>query len=61
MVIVFDMAIELIERVGWEWERTTGSHRHYEHPTKKGIVTVSGKLSDDIPIDTELSILNKQD
>jgi predicted RNA binding protein YcfA (HicA-like mRNA interferase family) len=52
-------AIKLIESDGWEWVRTTGSHRHYKHPIKKGIVTVSGKMSDDLPIGTELSILKQ--
>jgi predicted RNA binding protein YcfA (HicA-like mRNA interferase family) len=52
-------AIKLIESDGWEWVRTTGSHRHYKHPIKKGIVTVPGKMSDDLPIGTELSILKQ--
>jgi predicted RNA binding protein YcfA (HicA-like mRNA interferase family) len=51
-------AIKLIESDGWEWVRTTGSHRHYK-PIKKGIVTVPGKMSDDLPIGTELSILKQ--
>jgi predicted RNA binding protein YcfA (HicA-like mRNA interferase family) len=51
--------IKLIELDGWEWVRTTGSHRHYRHPTKKGIVTVPGKLSDDLPIGTLISILKQ--
>jgi predicted RNA binding protein YcfA (HicA-like mRNA interferase family) len=38
---------------------TVGSHRQYEHPTKKGKVTVSGKLSDDIRKGTLASILRQ--
>jgi predicted RNA binding protein YcfA (HicA-like mRNA interferase family) len=39
----------LLEKDGWFLVNTVGSHRQYEHPTtKKGKVTVSGKLSDDI-------------
>jgi predicted RNA binding protein YcfA (HicA-like mRNA interferase family) len=52
-------SIELIEGDGWEWVRTTGSHRHYKHRIKKGIVTVPGKMSDDLPIGTQLSILKQ--
>ena len=35
---------------GWRHIRTTGSHLHYKHPTKPGLVTVpsGGKLSHDI-------------
>jgi predicted RNA binding protein YcfA (HicA-like mRNA interferase family) len=52
-------AIAMIESDGWEWVRTTGSHRHYKHPIKKGLVTVPGKLSDDLPIGTLTSILKQ--
>ena len=34
--------IKFIETDGWYHIRTTGSHRHYKHPVKKGIVTISG-------------------
>lgn len=34
--------IKLIEKDGWYLVRTNGSHRHYKHPVKKGIVTISG-------------------
>jgi predicted RNA binding protein YcfA (HicA-like mRNA interferase family) len=44
--------IKLIEADGWRHDHTTGSHRHYEHPIKKGAVSVSGKLGDEIPIGT---------
>jgi predicted RNA binding protein YcfA (HicA-like mRNA interferase family) len=29
-----------LERDGWFWHSTTGSHRHFKHPTKPGKVTV---------------------
>ncbi|WP_093567304.1 type II toxin-antitoxin system HicA family toxin [Methylobacterium sp. 174MFSha1.1] len=29
-----------LERNGWVWHSTTGSHRHFKHPTKPGKVTV---------------------
>lgn len=40
--------IALIEENGWYLARTRGSHRHFKHFTKPGIVTVPGKLSDDL-------------
>lgn len=30
----------MIEGDGWYEVRVTGSHHHYKHPTKPGIVTV---------------------
>ncbi|MGH3811183.1 MAG: type II toxin-antitoxin system HicA family toxin [Pseudonocardiaceae bacterium] len=36
-----------------------GSHRHYVHATKPEVVTVPGKLSRDLPIGTERSILKQ--
>jgi predicted RNA binding protein YcfA (HicA-like mRNA interferase family) len=34
--------IRIIESDGWELVRLRGSHRHYKHPSKKGLVTVPG-------------------
>ena len=38
----------MIEKDGWSLIRTKGSHRQYKHLHKKGLVTISGKLSKDI-------------
>lgn len=47
--------IRLLEADGWYLERVTGSHYHFRHPVKQGIVTV--KHPDrDIPIKTLRSI-----
>jgi predicted RNA binding protein YcfA (HicA-like mRNA interferase family) len=51
--------IKLIEAEGWRLTRTTGSHRHYVHDSKPGVVTVPGKPSKDLPIGTERSILKQ--
>lgn len=51
--------IKMIERDGWYLVRTKGSHRQYKHNTKRGLVTVPGKLSDDLAIGTENSILKQ--
>jgi predicted RNA binding protein YcfA (HicA-like mRNA interferase family) len=34
------MVIRAIEQDGWRHVRTTGSHWHFKHPTKPGLVTV---------------------
>jgi predicted RNA binding protein YcfA (HicA-like mRNA interferase family) len=44
--------IKLIEVDGWCYDHTTGDHRHYEHPTKKGAVSVSGQFGHEVPIGT---------
>lgn len=48
-----------IEADGWVLIRQRGSHRQYRHPTKKGTVTIPGKLSDDLPPNTTKSILKQ--
>jgi predicted RNA binding protein YcfA (HicA-like mRNA interferase family) len=51
--------IRLLERDGWVLKRVTGSHRHYSHPTKPGLVTVAGKPSATLKPKTEASILRQ--
>lgn len=51
--------IKLIEKDGWFLVKTRGDHRQFKHPTKKGKVTVPGKLSDDLAPNTAKSILNQ--
>ena len=48
--------IAILEADGWYLARTRGSHRHFKHPTKLGLVTVAGKMSVDVPIGTLKSI-----
>jgi predicted RNA binding protein YcfA (HicA-like mRNA interferase family) len=40
--------IKEIENDGWYIVRTRGSHRQFKHSIKKGLVTISGKPSDDL-------------
>ena len=47
--------IAALEADGWELRRITGSHHHFKHPTKKGIVTVKHP-DKDIPKETLKSI-----
>jgi predicted RNA binding protein YcfA (HicA-like mRNA interferase family) len=49
-------AIKILEQDGWYLKRTKGSHRQFKHQTKLGTVTVSGKLSKEVPIGTLKSI-----
>jgi len=51
--------IDLMEGDGWYFLRQKGSHRQYRHLIKKGIVTIPGKLSDDLLPNTSKSILNQ--
>ncbi len=54
-------AIRLVERDGWRLVRTRGSHRHYKHADKPGLVTIAGRLSKELATGTWRSILNKLD
>lgn len=48
--------IKILEKDGWLLNRTKGSHRQYKHPIKPNLVTVPGKLSDDLAPGTLSSI-----
>ncbi|WP_133512834.1 type II toxin-antitoxin system HicA family toxin [Candidatus Thiosymbion oneisti] len=51
--------IALIEADGWLQVRHKGSHRQFHHPMKSGTVTVSGKLSIDVPPGTLNNVLKQ--
>jgi predicted RNA binding protein YcfA (HicA-like mRNA interferase family) len=51
--------LAIIEDDGWHLVRTRGSHRQFKHDTKPGLVTVSGKPSDDLAPGTLNSILKQ--
>ena len=48
--------IKRLEADGWYNVKSKGGHRQYKHATKKGRVTVAGKLGVDVPIKTLKSI-----
>jgi predicted RNA binding protein YcfA (HicA-like mRNA interferase family) len=52
-------AIKRIEADGWYLVRIRGDHRHYKHPTKKGIVTISGQLGKDMPPGTLANVFRQ--
>jgi predicted RNA binding protein YcfA (HicA-like mRNA interferase family) len=53
------LAIKMIEDDGWYLVRTRGSHRHFKHLTKPGLVTIAGHPGVDIPKGTLNSILKQ--
>ena len=56
----FKDIIRKIEQDGWYLVAQNGSHKQYKHPTKKGRVTIAAhKLSDDVSLKTEKSILKQ--
>lgn len=56
----FKDIIKLIEKDGWYLVAQVGSHRQYKHPIKSGRVTIAAhKLSDDVSLKTETSILKQ--
>jgi predicted RNA binding protein YcfA (HicA-like mRNA interferase family) len=46
----------MLEDAGWQQVRVSGSHHHFKHPEKKGLVTVPHPKKD-LPIGTTTSIL----
>lgn len=50
--------IKLIKKDGWELIRTKGSHYHFKHSMKKGIVTIPHPKKD-IPKGTVANILRQ--
>ena len=51
--------IRLLEADGWYEIRQTGSHKHFKHATKPGIVTVPDHRSKDLGEKTYYSILKQ--
>lgn len=48
----------MIEADGWQLVRTKGSHHHFKHETKPGIVTIPHPKKD-VPLGTVKSILKQ--
>ena len=51
--------IKQLEDDGWSIVRQRGSHRQFKHAVKNGLVTVAGKLGDDLAPGTLTSILKQ--
>ncbi|AQZ81583.1 addiction module toxin, HicA family [Acinetobacter calcoaceticus] len=50
--------VKMIEADGWYLDRIKGSHHHFKHPTKKGIVTIPHPKKD-LPSGTVKNILKQ--
>jgi len=50
--------IKMIEKDGWYPVRMKGSHHHFKHPEKKGLVTIPHPQKD-VPLGTVYSILKQ--
>jgi len=48
----------MIEKDGWYPVRMKGSHHHFKHPEKKGLVTIPHPQKD-VPLGTVYSILKQ--
>jgi predicted RNA binding protein YcfA (HicA-like mRNA interferase family) len=44
--------IKVLEAEGWFQIPAKGGHRQFKHPTKRGRVTVAGKMSKEMPTGT---------
>ena len=53
--------LRMLRDDGWVEIARRGSHRQLKHPSKKGRVTVPGKLADDLAPGTLNSILKQTD
>ena len=51
--------IKILKEDGWIMTRMRGSHRQFKHPEKRGLVTISGKLSDDVKKGTLGNVLRQ--
>jgi len=51
--------LKLLKDDGWYIARQKGSHRQLKHPTKKGLITVAGNMSDELKRGTLGSVLRK--
>ena len=47
--------LKMLSADGWELIKMRGDNRQFKHPTKKGKVTMTGKLNDDVD---ELALQN---
>ena len=51
--------LRLLAADGWYLVRTRGSHRHFKHPSKPGLVTIAGHPGVDMPKGTLNSVLKQ--
>ncbi|MGZ3497694.1 MAG: type II toxin-antitoxin system HicA family toxin [Vulcanimicrobiaceae bacterium] len=57
--MTFHQLMLLVEEDGWLLVRITGSHRHYRHPGKPGIVTLPAQPGRDVAPNALNSVLKQ--
>ena len=50
---------DLLTQDGWYQVRMKGSHRHFRHPSKPGLVTVPGNLGKELAVGTLDSVFDQ--
>ncbi len=58
MVKVRDV-VRLLRNDGWYLARTRGDHHQYKHPSKPGLVTVPGRMNDELAPGTLSSVFKQ--
>lgn len=51
----------MLEADGWYLARTRGSHRHFKHAQKRGIVTIAGHPNVDVPRGATVTLQRRVD
>jgi predicted RNA binding protein YcfA (HicA-like mRNA interferase family) len=51
--------LAMLREAGWYIVATRGSHRQFKHPTRRGRVTLAGKLNHDLAPGTLRSIFRQ--
>ena len=51
--------VRMLQKDGWYQVRMKGSHRHFKHKLKPGLVTVPGNSGKELAIGTLESIFNQ--
>lgn len=59
MPVKVSEVLRILAEDGWVLKRVNGSHRHFVHPQKPGLVTIAGKPSATLKPKTEASILKQ--
>jgi predicted RNA binding protein YcfA (HicA-like mRNA interferase family) len=58
VIINFNEVEKILRKDGWNLVRVAGSHHHYKHPHKKGLVTIP-KHKGDLKLNTLKSIFKQ--
>lgn len=56
-VLKVSQIIRMVEAIGWVLVRTKGDHRIYKKEGVAYLLSIPGKLSDDMPIGTQRALM----